>query len=361
MRHGTSVPSDKVWIWALETGGPQTVVRVICMSTQDDKLSLLARVARLYYEAEKTQEEIASQLGLSRPSVSRLLRAAREAGVVKIIIREPLSVKVGLEKALTQHFGLKRVIVVASSGESENEVKQKLGEATAGYLADLVRDGDTIGISWGTTMASVAEALIPKAVSGVTVVQLNGAVNLAMASDNAVEIARKFGHAFGAMTYYLPVPAVVDNRVVKDAILSDSNTARILELGGKANIAVFTIGYPNSSSILVESGYFAVDEVMALRERGAVGDICSHYFTVDGTVCDPELDARTIGLELSKLREKAYAIAVAGGIHRAKGIVGAIRGGFMNVLVTDEMAAKEVLRLAGAPSPAEASVNSPST
>lgn len=322
------------------------------MAIQDNRLLLLGRVARMYYEEGSTQEAIAAQLNMSRPTVSRLLKEAREEGVVQITVRHPIRLVPELEDALAAAFPyLRKVMVVAPPGESVpgpgDLIARTVARAAADYIGGLVRDGDTIGVSWGNTLELVTLHLQAKAVADATVVQLNGGVSPAAVGTNAQEVAQRFGRAFGAQVYYLPVPAIVDSDAVRQALLTNRETAKLLELGRQANIAVYGIGAPGTDSVLVQAGYFTSWQVEGLRQRGAAGDICSRFFTEQGAVCDPGLDERTIGLPLQALAEKDYAVAVVPGRHKARGALGALRGRYLNVLITDEGTAREVLALFG--------------
>lgn len=306
----------------------------------DERMHLLARVAQMYYEQSATQEAIAASLSLSRPTISRLLREAREEGVVQFVINTPFRFAADLEQELLQAFPHLRQVQVLRTADMATVTR-----AAAAFVGRIVKDGDLIGVSWGNTMADMTAHLPNRHLNGVTVVQLNGGVARAGAGTNAHEIVTGFGRAFGAEMYYLQVPAIVDSPMVREALLLNRETVRVLELGRRANIAVYGIGAPESQSVLVQAGYFTPQHLAGLSRKGAVGDICSRYFTEHGVPVDPELEERTIGLALPDLADREYAVAVVPGVRRAAGALGALRGGFLNVLITDEATAREILRL----------------
>jgi len=308
------------------------------------RIELMVRVAQLYHEYHQTQQEIASLLNLSRPTVSRLLKEAEEKGIIQITVVNPLGDASELETALEKLFKLKKVIVIPSLNSNIQEVKERLGESAAKYLNSIVRDGDIIAVSWGTTLYEVALRVSPKRLNGVKIVQSNGGVGKNSINNQGNEILRLFGKAFNATSFSLPIPAIVDDKQVAELLKRESMTKEIFALLEAANIAIFSIGIPTSNSVLVEAGYFTAQDLLELHQKGAVGDICSRYFNIDGEICDPDLNARTIGLELDKLRGKEYSIAVAGGREKALGIIGACTAGYVNVLITDEAAAEEILQ-----------------
>lgn len=318
-----------------------------------DRLRQMVKVAQLYYEYGQTQQEIASFLNLSRPTVSRLLKEAQQEGVVLIEVVNPLDGFSELESKLEQFFGLKKAIVIPNFKRSEQEAKRLLGQRAAKYLYNIVRDGDTIAVSWGTTLYELALSIRPKKVRGVKVVQCNGAIGRSNVRSHATEIMERVSKAFNANSFSLPTPAIVNNRQLAGMLKNESQTREILELQETANIVLFSVGIPNPNSILVEAGYFTPDDLRELEKKGAVGDICSRYLTIDGEICEPQLNSRTIGMELESLRNRPYSIAVAGSKSKARAIIGACSGGYVNVLITDEAAAEEVLTLLSEEAPAD--------
>lgn len=327
------------------TGGAQGAM------AEEQRQILLGQVAQLYYEQGATQDAIAGRLKISRPTVSRLLKEARETGVVEITIRRPMGCDSRLESDLIARFPrLKEArVLTGTGGLDEAGIRRNLGRAAADYLRHLVVDGDIVGVTWGHTMEEVSGALTalePRRLEGVTVVQLNGGVSRAGSGTNAADVVRRFAAAFGADARTLPVPAIVDSPLVRDTLVGETQIARLLDLARRANVAVYSIGAWGFDSVLVQAGYFTEDEYAALRARGAVGDICSHFFTVHGRVADPALEQRTVGLALESIGAKDHAVGVAGGPRKAEAILGALRGGLLNVLITDEESARSVLRLA---------------
>ncbi len=313
------------------------------------KLQMAVQAARLYYGCDESQARIALKLKISRPQVSRLLQLAREQGIVTIHVNNPPGVHTELEQLFVDRFGIKHAVIVPLSTSNRETIKQKLAAIAADYIYEIVEGDQIIGLPWGSTLNYVAAYLKPKDLPGTTVVQLKGGVCRISGNYDTQNPVLTFARKLGGTPCLLPVPGIVEDEKVKEALLKDERIKEILNLGEKAEIAVFSIGVPGEGSVLVRAGYFTGSEMLDLQSRGAVGDICSRYFTIDGKIFDPQLNARTIGIELEQLKQKKYAIAVAGGVDRAKGILGALRGGYINVLITDEDAAREVLHLAGIP------------
>lgn len=307
-----------------------------------EKLSKVLEAAKLYYLLDYNQNEIAKILGISRPTVSRLLQQAKSEGIVQITIMDPTEDVENLAIDLEKKFNLKKVIV-ASIPQFENHIiKNYLGEKAAMYLHEIVKDHDIIGVTWGTTLYHIAVELKQKFVKDVKVVQLKGGVSHAETNTYASEILYLFGKAYNTTPHNLPLPAIVDHVVVKQAMEADRHIHKILDLGKKANIAVFTMGSIKKDSLLFQMGYFTESDQKALNEK-AVGDICSRFFDKEGEVCNESLNERTLGVKLEDLRDKEYSILVAGGPNKIEGIYGALKGNYANVLITDQFSAKFLL------------------
>lgn len=311
----------------------------------DEKISRLVEVAKMYYQLDYSQQEIAQKLGISRPTVSRLLVQAKQEGIVQIKIFNPAEDVEEIARQLKEKFQLKDCIVTPVANFEDPTIKEKLGEAAADYLYEIVESGDTIGITWGTTIYQLVKKMQPKNVKDVTIVQLNGGVSYSESNTYAAEIVNGLANAFNTTPHFLPVPAIVDSIVVRQAIVADRHVKKLLELGKKANIAIFTVGEPGDQSTLTHAGYFFDSDIEILRENKTVGDICSRFIDRNGQVCNETLNDRTIGIELTDLAEKEYGILLAGGASKIDGIYGALTGHYANTLITDQYTAKSLLEM----------------
>ena len=308
------------------------------------KSEILVETAKLYYEHQLSQLEISKKLKVSRPTVSRLLNQARNARIVRIEIIDPSDIGTQLEAALIKKYGLKKAVVVPNDTDDIKIIKKRLGKAAVILVDQLVSEGTILGISWGTTMQQVARQIRSRRVKNMVVVQLNGGISRIELDTHASEIAKTIGESYKAIPYLMPLPAVVDNASLKNAILSDKNISKTLELGKKAEIALFTIGSFGFNSVLVKADYFEPEEVNELLKSGAVGDICSRIIKADGTICSKDLNDRTIGIDLEDLKKKQYSIAVVGGKVKLSATRAGLNGKWFNSLITDEWTATELLR-----------------
>jgi len=310
--------------------------------SEEDKLRKMIAVAQLYYQLDYSQQDIARKLNVSRPTISRLLQQAKTEGIVQIKIMDRADDSEQIAAELKRKFSLDKVIVVPVPQNEERTIKQYLGEATAEYLYQNVKDEDTIATSWGTTLYQVALHLRNKYVNNVKVVQLNGGVSYSEINTYAHEIMQLFGAAFNSSPYYLPLPAIVDNPLVKETIESDRHIRNVLDLGKSANIALFTVGIPTADSVLINTNYFSEEDLQMIYSD-AVGDICSRYIDMDGQICSEVLNSRTIGIDPTELSKKEQSILVCGGPKRVGALHGALQGKYANILITDYFTGQSLL------------------
>lgn len=298
-------------------------------------------VARLYYQRGLSQTEVARQLSLSRPTVSKLVQHAKDRGFVSIEIHDPREVSSDVGRRLCATFGLADARVVAAAG-TEDELLHELGGMGAQVLEENVADGDLVGITWGRTMQALALALTPQPRSGVQMVQLKGSSGLGSPLAGHHETVRLLCAAFNAYPHTLPLPVLFDSPGVKRLVEQDRHIEYVLDLGRSARSAVFTVGSVAQDAPLLGRDYLTTAERTAIA-RHAVGDLCSHFIDAQGRPAVPELDERTVSIPLADLREKEIRICVAGGAGKVPVLRAALQAGYVSHLVTDERTARAVL------------------
>jgi deoxyribonucleoside regulator len=310
------------------------------MTMSDTDEILAVKAAELYYEAGKTQDEIGVALSVSRWKVGRLLVQAREQGFVRIEIVHPSARRFSLERRLCAMYGLKDAVVVPVL---DADVQARVAQAAADYLTTLRPVPRTLGVSWGRTLQAVAARLRPGWAVGVNPVQINGSVSstrqATAAADTAVIIARK---AQGTATL-LPSPAIFEQAATRRAIEADRSVQSVLALARTASAYLFSAGVADMSSVHVDSGYLTADDIEALAERGAVGDVVGRFITAEGGVADQELNARTLGITLEELRSASTSIAVIAGETKHAVCRAVVSSGLCTTLITDEASAHALL------------------
>ena len=313
-------------------------------------LLVLAEVARQYYLDDLTQEQIARRLGISRSNVSRLLKEARERGVVEIRVHHPYRTLPEAEEALRQELGLRDCLVLAESAaepsqDPPSDVPHRLGALAARYLDEHLAEGTRIGVGWGSTVYHVVTSGDLGKKAGTTVVQLMGSVGGATPDIDGAQVAARLGRTLGARVYYLHAPMVVADPSVRAGLLRDQHIRKTLELARRSDALLVSVGAVTRASGIYRAGYLNDADLEYIQGQGAVGDICGSYFKLDGSPCSLELEERTIAASAEAMRGAALRVGVGWGSAKALPSLGAVRAGLINVLITDEEAARDILRV----------------
>ena len=307
----------------------------------------IIRVAKKYYELHMGQLEIAQEEGVSKSTISRMLQKAVDLGYVKVTIDAPIESVKEMEDKLKNIFHLKEIFVSPNLVDDEEINLRDTCRALANNLDHYIEDHTVVAVSWGKTLNCLAKQIQPLKAKDIKVVQLNGGVAKSASSTGASQIVDALTMAGHGIGYMFPVPAIVDSKLTSDILQEETQVKNVLTLAKKAEVSIFSIGALSKDSILYEVGYLKDEDFLALEEKEAVGDIASRFLDINGAIALNELNDRVVGFRLEELKEKEWAIAIAVGINKINALIGALRGGFMNVLYTDEKTARELLNRCG--------------
>jgi DNA-binding transcriptional regulator LsrR (DeoR family) len=311
-----------------------------------ERTDMLARVASMYYEDNLTQDEIARRIVTSRSTVSRMLQEARDGGVVEIIVHYPWKTAPELESDLIACFGLRQAKVLCGDERSYEEIVRGLGVLAARDIESILDEVSLLGISWGAAVYSTVQALRPARRLPVTVVQMVGAVGEGDPLIDGPELARLLAGVCGGEYRYLHAPLIVEDAQARDILLQEPPIRETLALARRAEVALVGIGAPVPDDYsLLRAGYLDKGALDQLRSEGVAGDICGRHYDAFGREVDIELNRRIVGIKLDALREIERVIGVAGGKDKAGAILGALRGGYLDILVTDDATARRLLVL----------------
>jgi deoxyribonucleoside regulator len=312
----------------------------------------------LYHVAEPplTTEEIAGHLGTSRSKVSRYLAWARRRGLVRVVVQPPRVIM--LEQRLVRGFGLRDArVVMTAAGEHaipDELLPRFLGPAAAQCIEASVRDNMSIGLAGGVTVNEAIQALAPAGPRNVRVCALVGPTTFDPATS-AVGLVRAMcdKYAAGDVHGYELLPYPPRSRREKERMLQQSPHKETYDMASNVDLAVVGIGALSEGSTL--SRTLATLGVRLPQDRGLmpIGDLGYQLFDADGRIVPSRLDHVVAAVPATRLRElhqqdaAKRVIAVAGGTEKVRPILGALRGRFCNVLVTDEATATSLLGLAG--------------
>jgi DNA-binding transcriptional regulator LsrR (DeoR family) len=315
------------------------------------QLRLIAKVARLYYEGGVRQPQIAAELNMSQARVSRLLRQASEIGVVRTVVVLPPGVYTDLEERIQQKFNLRDAVIVDADG-ARGQVIPALGAATAQYLHATLTGGEVLGVSsWSATLLAAAEAMPARTSAHLDrVVQIVGGHGNPSVQVQANRLIGDLAAVTGAQPVLLPTPGLVSSPALRRALIEDPAIGDVMKAWKELDLALVGIGSLEPSPLLRQSGNALTEAEQAqLRGAGAVGDVCLRFFDENGMTLDTALDQRVVSISAADLRHVPRRIGVAGGAEKYRAIRAAVRGGWVNVLITDLDTARGLVEDADSP------------
>ncbi len=311
-----------------------------------DRSDLLADVAEMYYLRGMNQNEIANQIGVDRSMISRMLSEARKQNIVEIRIRRPLTSNANLEGELLRKFSLNRAYVLVDHSKDQQELLQRLGIAGALVLREYLSPGIVLGLSWGSAVSSVVDAMETNEALHIRVVQLVGAMGAQNTVYDGHGLVQRLAQKLGCEGYFINAPFIVDNPEVANALLDNQNVKEAISLAKKSDIAVLGIGSTNPEySSFYQAGYVPIEDLNQLSSLGMVGDVCGRHFNITGETPEIDFHTRIVTIGDDDLKSIPVRIGVAGGSGKVQAVLGALRAGYINVLVTDENLAGELTRI----------------
>jgi DNA-binding transcriptional regulator LsrR (DeoR family) len=312
-----------------------------------EQLRMMAKVSHLYHERGMVQAEISQTLGLSQTRVSRLLSAAAEANIIRTVVVPPIGLNTEIEDQIEKKFGMLEVHVVDTVGGTDGESAETLGRTLGNIFTILPLKDKVIGLtSWSRSMRKFIGSLnrFPHA-KAEAVVELVGGVGEPALQHEANSATARLATVIDAEAKFLRVPGVVSSIEMKDAILQSDPHARVtLEAMDNMDIALVGIGNCAFRSGRVSEGnFFSQEQFDLAKSKGAVGEVNLRFIDKDGKPIKSELDDLVIGISLEQLSKVERRIAVSSGADKHEITLAAMRGGWINVLITDEETAEYLL------------------
>ena len=289
----------------------------------------------MYFLDGRSQDDVAKALGTSRSNVSRMLSAARAQGIVEIRVHDQTARAVELEQALKDRYGLAHARVAAFRPGADTTTAA--GDLAAQWLDETLRDGEVLGLSWGTALQAMVEAFAVDQPRNVEVVPLVGGLSTLASMVSGEELVRELAGRLGATFRYLHAPGLLRSKAALDSLLAEPAVAEVLERAQAADIAMVGIGAVGSGSSkdIVDGLGLSSAEREAFFAAEPVGDACCRFFDAEGREIGGVVHDRVLAIELDRLRAIPTVIGVATGPEKVPGVLGAIRGGLIDGLVTD--------------------------
>ncbi len=315
----------------------------------EDELAVIAEIARMYYVEGMTQLEIAESLYFSKAKVSRALHAAREKNIVEFRINYPLKRSMALENELMRRFSLKEVRVVSDlcDNQSADISLKRIGEMAAQYLDEILKDGDSIGLSWGRTLYQTIRQLHPSSPRRIDVVQLIGNssehynVNLDISG-----LVRMMAESFGGTSTLLYAPMYINSDIVRRELLREDVIRRAIKKISRVDYVLTGIADVSQNKYgATWAGYLTEERKRDLIRKGAVGYLCGYFFDKNGSLLNDPINEKIVGIPFEKIKQGPQVIAVAGGLDKTYAIRAALEGGIIDCLITDSRIAEKLLIL----------------
>jgi DNA-binding transcriptional regulator LsrR (DeoR family) len=311
-----------------------------------NELRLIARVAQMYHVEGMRQAAVAQHLNISQATISRMLKRAEQEDIVRTTVIPPPGTFTDLEAAVRERFGVAEAIVVDCSEDRDGAIRARIGEGAAHFLEVTLKQDEIIGVSsWSETILRMVDNIHPlKGVSAKYVVQTLGGMGNPSVQAHATQLTTRLAKLTGAEPRLLPVQGVSSSREAKLVMLADPYVRETIDLFGSISLAIIGIGAVEPSELLAGSGnIFSRQELAALTNAGAVSDMSLRFFNLQGRPVKTPLDERVIGLPFEDLLKVPRVIALAGGASKTQAIIGALRTGAIDVLVTDRFTAARLL------------------
>lgn len=304
---------------------------------QSEADRLRARAIWLYHVEGLTQNDIATQLGISRVMVVRLLADARRRNEVRITIAAPLTETLLIERDVETRFGINRVIVAPFSDAEADPVKV-IAAAAGNFISSEMKAGMTVGVGWGRTLFNTLHFITGATLNDFRVVSLLGGIAAAR-RFNPAEFAWQFAELFQGEGFLIPAPAVVDSPETKHALLERCGLSAIFEMADKLDMALLSCGGISSLTTSYRTGYLSEADRRSLVEAGAIGDVLYNFIDANGDLVDHEVNNRVISVNLARLRRTPERVLISGGKDKLIALRATIKTIAPTTLITDEQTA----------------------
>lgn len=311
----------------------------------DDRTLLLTKISTMYYLDNLSQQEISDIIDVSRPTVSRALTEAKDKGIVEITIHSPVSRSYSLEQEIVKKYSLNDAVIVPVFSLYDENILKSLGEAAAYYIYENIKDNTTLGFSMGKTLDQMANSLKNQNINkdiNFNAVPIVGGAGYQAPHLHANDICRRIAEIFGGNFFPVYVPAIAENEKKKLDFMKEPAVNKVFKMSLDADMIFVSVGKVDSSTFL-KIGSIGQEESDNLMEKGIIGDMGSWFFDENGNFPDIEINRSVVGLNFSKLRQNSKVVLVAGTNHKKEVIKSALKGGWVDTLITDENVCKYLL------------------
>ena len=298
--------------------------------------SLMVKAVWYYYFENMTQQAIADRLSISRMRVIKLLENARQTGVIQFRLRSDGVGVMEQSRELMDRYHLKDVFLIPETSGAETHPNESIARAGAMYIADRLSDDACISVGYGDTLSRTINHLATMVQSPVTCISLTGGVSNYLPNTRS--------NVFNAKLYLMPAPLLASSAEMAGAMREENSVSEIIRMSDLSSFTLVGIGALGENATIFHSGLLGPTDMFFLKMNHAVGDVLGHFIDKDGQLIHTPIEDRLISTPLEHIREMSNVIGLAAGADKIEAIRAVLRGGYLDILITDEATANLLLK-----------------
>ncbi|MBQ7784995.1 MAG: sugar-binding transcriptional regulator [Clostridia bacterium] len=298
--------------------------------------SLMVKASWYYYFENMTQQAIADRLSISRMRVIKLLENARQTGVIQFRLRSDGVGMVKQSQQLINKYGLKDVFLIPEVDEDDSHPNESIARAGAMYIADRLSDNACINVGYGDTLGRTLNHLATMVQSPVTCISLTGGVSNYLPNTRS--------NVFNARLHLIPAPLLASSPEMAAAMRDEHSVSEVIRMSELSSFTLVGIGAMSDSATVLRSGVLTQADMFYLKMQSAVGDVLCHFLDKNGELIPSPIEDRLISTPLERLKAMNNVIGLAAGKEKIEAIRAVLRGGYLDILITDEPTANLLLR-----------------
>ncbi|MDK6234335.1 sugar-binding transcriptional regulator [Aerococcus sanguinicola] len=311
-----------------------------------EKDRMIAKIAYLYYEKNKTQEEIGNSFKIHRSTVSRLLDQARKEDLISFQLKLPEADSIRLEDFVREYYQLERLEIVDNQvGESIDEIRERVAERAAFVIRQVIQDEMQVGLSWGASLKASIDKIHPKQSKSTSFYPIAGAPSSLNSSYHVNTLVYRMAQIFHGETMYINHQVVQETSFLANKIYRQKEMQELQAKWKHLDLLIMGIGGELNFSESPWRDLLTASDRYELEAKEVVGELCCRFFDNEGRPANTELDQRIIGMALHELLQVPHKLAIAFGKHKVRAILVAMKQKYINTLVTDRQTIEAVLAL----------------
>lgn len=313
----------------------------------------IIKVVEMHYKQGMSQQEIGKKLNVSRTTISRALAQAKREGYVQIQINYPQDSAISLETTLEQTFNLKEAVI--ASTQNEQDLQDEIAFYASDYLLRTLKNHMTVALTRGVTLQHMVDYLGKDVrlkflkTDDVKLVPLMAATNISTSVPKQYRMAysnyliEEVARIFNGNSYQMFAPQYVTSAETRDVFMQEKSIKEVFDLAKSADIAIAGIGALNENSALINARMIPLEEYQRLQKIGGKGELLAHILDENGNLLNDQFEEHLIGLTLEDFKQIPIRVGVACGLEKKEAILSVLRGGYVNVLITDEKVANYLI------------------